>query len=429
MKDVFYRTRVVFLVLFLGSIGLGRMFGQGTPRESAVAAFRKTLTEFLATKDVAKAEQGFNECLKLDPSYAQPYYNLAVLAETKEDWTAASQDFAKYLELSPNAPNSAEIQSEIKDLKSLAENDSDPVKKKIRQYFRFIEAAKTLYDKRNYQAALERAQDAQKTDPDRWEGYAMAGRALFAIKRYRDAADSLRAAATKAPQEQRAKLQNLATKTDNEAEYQDLCRTAATQISQGQYSVAAAVLDSAWKLFPERTKTGFDAAANAILAKDYNTAKSILEELAKDPEAAAMAVSMLTKANLLVAVGSNQTETPTVTPTPVPENESVARTYVGEVKSAGNPSLAAIPCTVDLDPSGASGTIRFGSQVGDTTVRFSGDKLGDKLTARTGDVVSKPARIKWEAETFTLVFSTDGSSALYTCTLPGSDLSGTLSSR
>jgi hypothetical protein len=102
---------------------------------------------------------------------------------------------------------------------------------------------------------------------------------------------------------------------------------------------------------------------------------------------------------------------------------------VGEVKSAGNGKSAPIACTVELDPSGTSGTITFGSQLGDTTVRFSGERQGDKLSAKTGDVVSKPARIKWDAETFTLVFSNDASDAVYTCTLPGSDLSGTLSSR
>ena len=103
--------------------------------------------------------------------------------------------------------------------------------------------------------------------------------------------------------------------------------------------------------------------------------------------------------------------------------------YAGEIRSAENKSGAAIPCTVELDSGGTSGTITFGSQVGDTTVRFSAKKQGEKLTAQTGDVVSKPARIKWDAETFTLVFSADGSNAVYTCTLPGSDLSGTLSSR
>jgi tetratricopeptide (TPR) repeat protein len=182
----------------------------------------------------------------------------------------------------------------------------------------FVPLMSALYDQRNYKEALEQARDAQTKDPQRWEAYAMCGKALFSMKRYRDAGDSLRTAASKAPQEQQAKLKDNATKADNEGQYQDLCLTAATQLSQGQYGAAAALLNSAWKLFPERTQTGFDAASNAILAKDYNTARSILQELAKVPSEAATADSMLTKLNLLTTLSSKQSEAASANPQPPP---------------------------------------------------------------------------------------------------------------
>jgi Tfp pilus assembly protein PilF len=303
MKTLFI-TRAVILTLSLEATFLGQAFAEAPARQAAITAFQKTLSEFLATKDMGKAQQGFAEVSKLDPSYAQPYYNLAILAEANEDWATAQQDFTKYLELDPTSSIKDQIQGQIQNLKALAENDSDPLKKARRQYFNLIESAKALLNQKNYKAALEEARIAEDKDPQRWEAYAMSGMALFSMKRYRDAADGFRTAASKAPQEQQTKLKELGTKADNEAQYQDLCVTAAAQLSQGQYSAAAALLNSAWKLFPERTRTGFDAASNAILATDYNTARSILQELAKRPNEAAAADSMLTKVNLLIAQSS-----------------------------------------------------------------------------------------------------------------------------
>jgi tetratricopeptide (TPR) repeat protein len=422
--------RFTILGFWLEIALLGQAFCQETPRQLAIRAFQKALGDFIANNDVTKAAQGFTAASKLDPTYAQPYFNLAVLAEGQEDWTTAQQDLEKYLQFNPNSPMKDQIEIQIENLKALADNDKDPAKKAKRQYASLVENAKVLYDQRNYKGALELAQDAQNKDSGRWEAYAIAARVHFSLKQYRDAADSLRTAAGKAPAEQQAKLLEIAKYADNEAEYQDLCRTAATQLAQGQQSAAAALLTSAWKLFPDRTNTGFDAAANAILAKDYNGARSILQELAKKPDAAPRAASMLTQVNVLVTGASNPSAESNASPSgPSTNNQSDARKFAGEVKSAGNGKAAPIACTVELDPSGTSGTITFGSQLGDTTVRFSGERQGDKLSAKTGDVVSKPARIKWDAETFTLVFSNDGASAVYTCTLSGSDLSGKLSSR
>ena len=66
MKIVTYLTPRAALVLALEVIFLGQAIAQKTPRESAVAAFGNTLNDFLTTKDVAKAERGFEEALKLD---------------------------------------------------------------------------------------------------------------------------------------------------------------------------------------------------------------------------------------------------------------------------------------------------------------------------------------------------------------------------
>jgi hypothetical protein len=64
---------------------------------------------------------------------------------------------------------------------------------------------------------------------------------------------------------------------------------------------------------------------------------------------------------------------------------------------------------------------------GDVVVRFAGIWDGPILRAVTNEVVSKPAKVKWDPESFTLQFSEDGRSGSYECTADGKRYTAQLS--
>jgi len=78
-----------------------------------------------------------------------------------------------------------------------------------------------------------------------------------------------------------------------------------------------------------------------------------------------------------------------------------------------------VPLTIRFDSSLRSGTMTQSTNVGDTVVLFAGTWQGGTFQARTGDVVSKPSRVKWDAEFFTLEFKPNVAAATYICIAGG----------
>jgi hypothetical protein len=59
------------------------------------------------------------------------------------------------------------------------------------------------------------------------------------------------------------------------------------------------------------------------------------------------------------------------------------------------------------------------SKSGDVVVKFAGIWDGSILRAVTNEVVSKPAKVKWDPESFTLRFSEDARNGSYECNADG----------
>jgi serine/threonine protein kinase len=74
-----------------------------------------------------------------------------------------------------------------------------------------------------------------------------------------------------------------------------------------------------------------------------------------------------------------------------------------------------------------SGTITETAKSGDVVVKFAGVWDGPLLRAVTNEVVSKPANVKWDPESFTLRFSDDGRSGSYECNADGKNYTAQLS--
>jgi serine/threonine protein kinase len=110
------------------------------------------------------------------------------------------------------------------------------------------------------------------------------------------------------------------------------------------------------------------------------------------------------------------------------------KTYVADLstQSFGSPIAARLSpvykgtitggtaLTISFAGDRKSGTMTERSKSGDVVVKFTGIWNGSSsLSAVTGDVISKPPKVKWVPEFFTLRFSEDGRTGSYECTADG----------
>jgi len=100
--------------------------------------------------------------------------------------------------------------------------------------------------------------------------------------------------------------------------------------------------------------------------------------------------------------------------------------YKGAIRAKGE-SGSGTPLTINLAADRKSGTMTQTSRSGDTVVRFNGIWDGDILRAVTNEVVSKPNKVQWKPESFTLRFFEDGKRGTYECNSEGRIYSAELS--
>ena len=92
--------------------------------------------------------------------------------------------------------------------------------------------------------------------------------------------------------------------------------------------------------------------------------------------------------------------------------------YRGVIHVKGEEGRTGTPLRLKFDSGFQSGSIEETGRSGSVTVKFHGDWQGAVLSARTGDIISKPRDIEWEPENFT-VSITDKTTATYTCEASG----------
>ena len=103
-------------------------------------------------------------------------------------------------------------------------------------------------------------------------------------------------------------------------------------------------------------------------------------------------------------------------------------TYSGVIQANGE-KTGGTPLTIKLAVERTSGTMTQTSKFGDTVVKFAGAVEGGILHAVTDEVVSKPAKVQWTPEAFTLRFSDDKRSGAYECTAGGKTYVASLTAR
>jgi PEGA domain len=102
--------------------------------------------------------------------------------------------------------------------------------------------------------------------------------------------------------------------------------------------------------------------------------------------------------------------------------------YQGIIRVRNEPAGPVVPLAITMAGDLKSGTMTQSGKQGNFVVKFAGVWEGVELHAVTGEVVSQPAGIRWEPESFTLRFGDDGKTAGYECISGGknyiADLSG-----
>jgi hypothetical protein len=88
-----------------------------------------------------------------------------------------------------------------------------------------------------------------------------------------------------------------------------------------------------------------------------------------------------------------------------------------------------MPLKIAFNGDRKSGIMTQTAKSGDVVVRFAGIWDGSILRAVTNEVVSKPAKVTWEPESFILRFSEDGRNGSYECSADGKYYSAQLSAQ
>ncbi|PYL61932.1 MAG: hypothetical protein DMF24_05645 [Verrucomicrobia bacterium] len=100
--------------------------------------------------------------------------------------------------------------------------------------------------------------------------------------------------------------------------------------------------------------------------------------------------------------------------------------YKGTIRAVGDNRGTGVPLTIKLDANRKSGTMTQTGKSGDLVVKFNGIWDGTALHAVTDEVVSKPANIQWQPESFTLRFDNDGKNGSYECKANGKTYAASL---
>jgi hypothetical protein len=92
----------------------------------------------------------------------------------------------------------------------------------------------------------------------------------------------------------------------------------------------------------------------------------------------------------------------------------------------GDNSSRGVGLTIALEPDRKSGIMTQSGKAGEITLKFNGVLDGNVLHAVTDEVISNPPKIQWIPESFTIRFSSDGTSAAYECKTGGKTYTASL---
>ncbi len=175
-------------------------------RQLARTQFQEAVMYLMRDGDLEKAHKGFLRAVLLDPNFAAPYYNLGILAEAKGNWPRAAHWFQGYLRVDPDSKLAPRVKAELAHIAEVQKLQATPAGRTQSAYDDAIARARVYLNAGMLKPAIATAADAAKTDPKRWEAYAIAASALSQDGRAGDAENFLSMAIERAPMSKKAAL-------------------------------------------------------------------------------------------------------------------------------------------------------------------------------------------------------------------------------
>jgi tetratricopeptide (TPR) repeat protein len=213
-----FRKTALIVVFFFALLGSTASAAQGGSRkhEAALKQVQKTVSEFSADHDTAKAAKGYRRALELDPKCLPAHLGLGVMLEAREDWANARKAFEQVVKIAPSTSLSAAAKLELKRIARIKNLASTPEGRKQRQYDDLLAQARMFVVAGELETAARKAGAAQKLDGGRWEAYAVAGEIAVKSGLIEDAFTFYDAATVRAPKESKAKLKAVTSRMNAE---------------------------------------------------------------------------------------------------------------------------------------------------------------------------------------------------------------------
>ena len=285
------------ICLALASVASACALASDDVRDKAREQLQLTTQHYIRDNDAAKARAGLLAAIQLDPTYPQPRYNLAMLAEVEEKWDEAIDWLQKYRTLDGTSKTSSKAQLEIERLTVVRDLDKTPEGKLKRRYNDAIARGQKLAAIGLPKSAVLEADAAVKMNPNRYEAYALAAACLARQGQYDRAIAFVKMAIDRSDASSKPRLQAALAKCENEANYQQIGIQGSAALDAGKYKDAAALFENGWKLFPRRGTYGLAAALALASSGDIPKATEYLNQLknSKDQATARRAQSMLAR--------------------------------------------------------------------------------------------------------------------------------------
>jgi len=251
----------------------------GFTREKATAQFKIALLRFQNNGSIDQARGGFMDALKIDPAYPEPHYNLGILAAREEKWDEAVAWLTEYRNLDQTSDLSVKAQLLIDKYAALAKEDSAPGGKIKRKYNEALQSIGAALKANDLKKAIAFADAAIAIDGTRWEAFALKSTVLAQTGDLQNASDSIDQALHRAPANQQTTLLAEQKEITNRIGLNKLLADGSNALASKDFAGACDDFNKAWQLSPNNEQIGIRVASAAMLAKDFDLARSSLERL------------------------------------------------------------------------------------------------------------------------------------------------------
>jgi hypothetical protein len=246
-------------------------------QQTALEELRRGITQ-ANSNDRSSAKAAFLKAVALDPEFAAPRFNLALLAEQDEKWGEAARWYGEYLKYDKTSLYSEVAEKKIALMATYVAADKTPEGKKHRIWLQYIQQAQLHLAGGSAGVAAGYAELASNLAPEKFESYVLQALALMHGERYAEALTKLDAAASRASGSEKADIVALQVKCRESMAQQTKVDAADLMFKDARYAAAAAAYSELWLLL-DRPEYGFLAARSLTLAHDERAALKIYDRL------------------------------------------------------------------------------------------------------------------------------------------------------